>query len=150
MATESAERRAPEQRTIDVDVQALDTRGRTVHGYAAVYGAVSEDLGGFTETIAPGAFAGAVGGDVRALLNHDPDRILGRTKSARIVPHRCPHGFRRLSEGPRCGALLDRVLQVPTLGELGPTVRASSRTQPRPSQRPLRARSWRWEKSARR
>ena len=33
--------KAPEQRTIDVDVESLDTRGRTVHGYAAVYGAVS-------------------------------------------------------------------------------------------------------------
>jgi hypothetical protein len=28
---------APEQRTIDVDVGSLDTRGRTVHGYAAIY-----------------------------------------------------------------------------------------------------------------
>ena len=37
---------APEQRTIDVDVEAIDIRGRTLHGYAAVYGAVSEDLGG--------------------------------------------------------------------------------------------------------
>src|SRR5215204_5985997 len=36
----------PEQRTIDVDVETLDTRGRTLHGYAAVYNVESEDLGG--------------------------------------------------------------------------------------------------------
>jgi hypothetical protein len=36
----------PEQRTIDVDVEDIDTRGRTLHGYAAVYNAVSGDLGG--------------------------------------------------------------------------------------------------------
>jgi len=52
---------APEQRTIDVDVEALDTRGRTLTGYAAVYGVESHDLGGFREKIAPGAFAGVMG-----------------------------------------------------------------------------------------
>ncbi len=75
---------APEQRTVDVDVQALDTRGRTLHGYAAVYGAESRDLGGFTETIAPGAFAGVLDADVRALLNHDPSQVLGRTRSGTL------------------------------------------------------------------
>ncbi len=49
-----ATKTAPEQRTIDVDVQALDTRGRTVHGYAALYGTLSEDLGGFREQLAQG------------------------------------------------------------------------------------------------
>lgn len=72
---------APEQRTIDVDVRDLDTRGRTVVGYAAVYGAESGDLGGFRERIAPGAFAGVLDADVRCLLNHDPNVVLGRTKS---------------------------------------------------------------------
>jgi uncharacterized protein len=76
--------RGPEQRTIDVDVESLDTRGRTVVGYAAVYGALSEDLGGFRERIAPGAFAGVLGADVRALLNHDANEVLGRTKSGTL------------------------------------------------------------------
>jgi uncharacterized protein len=76
--------KAPEQRTIDVDVESLDTRGRTLHGYAAVYGVESEDLGGFKERIAPGAFSGVLDGDVRALLNHDPSQVLGRTKSGTL------------------------------------------------------------------
>src|SRR5215203_7203025 len=75
---------APEQRTIDVDVQNIDTRGRTLHGYAAVYNVESEDLGGFRERIAPGAFSDVLDADVRALLNHNPNEVLGRTKSGTL------------------------------------------------------------------
>jgi HK97 family phage prohead protease len=74
----------PEQRTVAVDVDSLDTRGRTVVGFAAVYDVLSEDLGGYRERISPGAFAGVLDGDVRALLNHDPNHVLGRTRSGTL------------------------------------------------------------------
>lgn len=54
-------------------------------GYAAVFDSMSEEMWGFREVIRPGAFAKSLGGDVRALFNHNPDLILGRTKSKTLT-----------------------------------------------------------------
>ena len=55
---------------------------RTVKGRAVVFNALSEDLGGFREKIAPGALDGVIErSDIFALLDHRRDRgILGRSK----------------------------------------------------------------------
>lgn len=53
-----------------------------ITGYAAVFNEETELWPGFREKIAPGAFAESIKqDDVRALFNHDPNIILGRTKS---------------------------------------------------------------------
>jgi uncharacterized protein len=55
-------------------------------GYAAVFNEVA-DLGWFKETIKPGAFTRAIKEkqDVRCLLNHDENMLLGRTKSGTLT-----------------------------------------------------------------
>lgn len=54
-------------------------------GHAAVYGLLSEPLMGFREKIAPGAFTKTIqSADVRGLLNHDRNFVLGRTKAGTL------------------------------------------------------------------
>lgn len=53
---------------------------RTVMGYAAMFNSQSEALfGSWVEEIAPGAFDETDMSDVRALFNHDDNKILART-----------------------------------------------------------------------
>ena len=61
----------------------LTADGQKIVGYAAVFNSFSQDLGGFKEIIRPGAFdrSLASGADVRALVDHDSSKIIGRTKS---------------------------------------------------------------------
>lgn len=58
---------------------------RKVKGYAAVIDKLSEDLGGFREKVAAGAFTKTLQeADVRALFNHDANFVLGRRKSGTL------------------------------------------------------------------
>jgi len=70
-----------ERRFIASEVRAETQDGKKVlSGYAAKYNTMSQDLGGFNETIAPGTFDRAVkeNQDVKMLVNHDPNQIVGR------------------------------------------------------------------------
>jgi len=59
---------------------------KNIKGYAAVFNSMSQDLGGFREIIAPGAFSNVLarGADVRLLYNHDDGAVMARTKSGTL------------------------------------------------------------------
>jgi len=68
-----------EKRTMGtIEVRESDGDEMTLEGYAAVFNSET-DLGAFREVIRPGAFDDVMDNDVRALINHDPNLILGRT-----------------------------------------------------------------------
>ena len=77
-----------ERRAYVADELRIDTeegQALKIHGHAAVFDTLSEDLGGFFERIAPAAFARTIqSGDVRALFNHNPDYVLGRNKAGTL------------------------------------------------------------------
>lgn len=61
-----------------------DNDKRTLVGYAAVFNSDTTIGDYFIERIAPAAFDKAVSGDVRALIDHDTGRVIGRTKSGTL------------------------------------------------------------------
>ena len=77
----------PERRVLthfdaEMRVRKGDNGKRTIEGYAAKFNALSQDLGGFQEKLHEKTFDRCLKRcDVRGLRNHDPDKLLGRTKS---------------------------------------------------------------------
>lgn len=64
-----------------------------ISGYFAVFNSNYEIASGMTESIAPGAFAEAISGDVRALVNHDTTLVLGRNKANTLDLREDSHGL---------------------------------------------------------
>ena len=64
-----------------------------ISGYFAVFNSDYDIAPGMSESIAPGAFAKTLGGDIRALTNHDTTRVLGRNKAGTAEFREDAHGL---------------------------------------------------------
>jgi len=85
MATIETERRVLNGQS-ELRVKRADDGSATIIGHAAVFDSLSEDLGGFRETVKRGAFRESIAGgaDVRALVDHDSSKILGRSSAGTL------------------------------------------------------------------
>lgn len=76
---------ALERRTVPIEIRAVEGEQPTVSWYASVFDSLSEDLGGFREKIGRRAFTETLQqDDVRALFNHDPSYVLGRSTNGTL------------------------------------------------------------------
>lgn len=104
-----------ERRTITgVEIRAAEGQPTKIVGYAAVFNSLSEELYGFREIVMPGAFDRALKEkhDVRALVNHDENQILGRTKAGTLSLTVDKKGLRAEIEPPDTQAARDAVTSV--------------------------------------
>jgi HK97 family phage prohead protease len=70
--------------------------GKKIRGYAIVFHSQSVDLGGFREIIAPEAVDRTLseGLDVRALVDHDSAKVIGRTRAGTLQLRKDSRGLR--------------------------------------------------------
>jgi Escherichia/Staphylococcus phage prohead protease len=96
-----AEAQGRQMRTFTTELRAVGGGGIgagdefALVGYAAKFDSWSKDLGQFKEKIQPGAFSRSIkqNADVKALFNHAPDNVLGRTKSGTLVLNEDANGL---------------------------------------------------------
>ena len=83
MKNERAQRR--QVRSIEAGFRTREAEGGPIiEGYFAVFNSDYEIWPGAIEQVAPGAFTSALGGDIRALADHDTRIVLGRTTAGTL------------------------------------------------------------------
>lgn len=98
---ERLERRSPGR----IEVRASRNGAPMICGYAAVYNAlttIDDWFGSYMEKCGTGCFTKTLadGADVRALYNHDPNFVLGRTKSGTLRLSEDDHGLAYEADPP--------------------------------------------------
>lgn len=70
-----------------------DGEGLFIEGYFSVFNSNYELWPGATESVAPGAFSGTLGDDIRALIDHESRLVLGRNKAGTLELREDSHGL---------------------------------------------------------
>jgi len=97
----------------------IRAEGRKLVGYAATFGNETRVLD-FHETIAPGAFAASLRSqpDILALVDHDPSKVLARTKNSTLRLSEDARGLAFTIDLPDTTLGRD-ILAMATRGDLG-------------------------------
>jgi HK97 family phage prohead protease len=104
------------ERRASIEVRA---KGKRLEGYAAVFDTETR-IADFIETISPGAFSSSLAArrDVLALCDHDPARVLARTRSGTLRLSEDTRGLSFDIDVPETSAGRD-VLALAERGDLG-------------------------------
>lgn len=86
--------RVLERRAI-TELRSVESETPALEGYAALFDTLSEELWGFRERIAKGAFAKTIkADDIRFLFNHNVDHVLGRNRAKTLSLNEDDHGLK--------------------------------------------------------
>ena len=64
-----------------------------IEGYFAVFNSIYDIWDGASESVAPGAFSETLGGDIRALIDHETMYVLGRNQAGTLELREDSHGL---------------------------------------------------------
>jgi HK97 family phage prohead protease len=111
-----------EKRTMEFEVRVEDREGEPpkIVGHAAVFNQETNIAGMFREMVAPGAFKQSLKDedDVRGLFNHNPDFVLGRTKSGTLSLKEDKTGLHTEMTPPDTQLVRDLVLEPMRRGDI--------------------------------
>ena len=107
------------ERRFAVEVRVDPSDDKKLRGLAIVFGSRSVDLGGFTEYIRPSAVDRAIreNSDVRALVDHDSSKIIGRTRAGTLQLRKTSKGLAVEIEPPNTSYARD-VLESVARGDI--------------------------------
>lgn len=81
------DRTTRQARWFATNFRAEDGDKKIIEGYFAVFGSDYELWVGASESVDPSAFDGALGDDIRALIDHETRLVLGRTRAGTLSLH---------------------------------------------------------------
>lgn len=70
-----------------------DGEEKRIEGYFAIFNSTYDIAPGMSESVAPGAFAETLGGDIRALIDHETMYVLGRNQAGTLELREDSHGL---------------------------------------------------------
>ena len=78
-----------------IETRAADDENKTpeIAGYFSVFDETYNICEGYSERIDPRAFDKSIGGDIRALIDHDTSKVLGRTTAGTLSLKTDSHGL---------------------------------------------------------
>lgn len=86
----------------ELETRSAEDQKLFIEGYFAVYDSVYQMASDMSESIAQGAFTNSIGGDIRALINHDTTLVMGRTAAHTLELREDAHGvWGRIEVNPK-------------------------------------------------